>query len=54
MKRLQKCNTPIEWFMKLTERAKAKEFKELTEEEVETIENKYQEIFQPTDKDFPD
>lgn len=30
---------------KLSERAKAREFKELTEEEVDTIENKYQEIF---------
>jgi hypothetical protein len=39
---------------RLTERAKAKEFKDLTEEEVETIENKYKEIFQPTDKDFSD
>lgn len=31
---------------KLSERAKTKEFKELTEEEVAAIENKYQEIFQ--------
>jgi Fic family protein len=31
---------------RLSERAKAKEFKELTEEEVRSIENKYQEIFQ--------
>lgn len=38
--------------MKLTDRAKAKEFKELTEEEVDTIQNKFQEIFLPTDKDF--
>ena len=31
---------------KLSERAKTKEFKELTDEEVVSIENKYQEIFQ--------
>jgi Fic family protein len=31
---------------RLSERAKAREFKELTEEEVRSIENKYQEIFQ--------
>ncbi len=31
---------------KLSERVKTKEFKELLQEEVETIENKYQEIFQ--------
>ena len=30
---------------KLSERAKTKEFKELTEEEIDAIENKYQEIF---------
>lgn len=30
---------------KLSERAKTKEFKDLTEKEVEWIENKYQEIF---------
>ncbi len=31
---------------KLSERAKTKEFKELTQEEIEAIENKYQEVFQ--------
>ena len=31
---------------KLTERAKEKEFKELTREEVAAIENKYREVFQ--------
>jgi hypothetical protein len=30
---------------RLSVRAKAREFKELTEEEVDTIENKYQDIF---------
>jgi hypothetical protein len=37
---------------KLSERAKTKEFKELTEVEVKTIENKYLEIFHQSDKDF--
>ena len=34
---------------RLSDRVKVKEFEELTEKEVDAIENKYEEIFQQTD-----